>query len=157
MPALRELNASDEPALRRFQCRTLGEPWTAAVQDLIRGHLPDSIAGGHAQGLGLWDDDSLIGVVAWTEVHGNPGAAAIPVVAVAIGHQRRGHGRRLKSEALRRLHGSGHDIVTSAVHEDNEAMLRLNQSFGARFERDSGNPSYLTCVINLDEWTDDSI
>ena len=75
--------------------------------------------------------------------------AAIPVLAVALGHHRRGVGRLLKSEALRLLAASGYDLVTSVVHEDNEPMIQLNASLGAHFERDPANPEYLLCVIDI--------
>ena len=150
MPNLLDLGPGDAPALARFECRSFGEPWSAQVQELIRNELPEAIARGVTNGIGLWSDaGELVGVVAWLQMDGNPDVASIPVLSVAVGHHRQGYGLTLKTEVLARARRAGCVVALSSVHEDNEPMLRLNQRLGARLERDPAHPTYLDCTIDL--------
>lgn len=71
------------------------------------------------------------------------------MLAVAIGHQRRGYARALKLAVMERGRSEGCIAVISAVHEDNDAMNRLNRSLGGVAERDESDPSYLVWIIDL--------
>ena len=44
---------------------------------------------------------------------------------------------------------AGAVAIVSDVHWDNDAMLRLNQSFGANLERVAGDDEFARCVISL--------
>ena len=95
------------------------------------------------------DDGTLTGVVAWTHPPKFPDLVQIPVLAVAIGHQRRGYGRALKTAVMDRARSEGSVGVISTVHEDNDAMNRLNNTLGGIAERDSTDHSYLVWIIDL--------
>jgi GNAT superfamily N-acetyltransferase len=88
-------------------------------------------------------------VAAFTELrHSRKGSAVATTedTAVVAEHRRRGLGRWVKLECLRRLHDERPDIelVTTLNAEQNEAMLRLNRSLG--FEPVSVQTS---CVLGL--------
>ena len=88
MPRLGDLGPGDTEALAGFECWSFGEPWTAVVQEQIRGQLPEAIATGAANGIGIWSDGGqLLGVAAWLRDAQQPERALIPVLAVAVGQE----------------------------------------------------------------------
>lgn len=150
MARLRDLTPGDWATLNRFECRTFGEPWSGEAQRQIREQLPHEIAAATVQAIGFWvDDDVLVGVAVWRRRDEDLDVAVIPVLAVALGHHRRGYGRLLKTEVLTRARDAGCVVAISAVHEGNEAMLILNHSLGAVTRRDDAYPSYFNCSIDL--------
>jgi mycothiol synthase len=88
-------------------------------------------------------------VVAFTELRVARTGSTVGVTedtAVVAQHRRKGLGRWVKLESLRRLHADRPDVelVTTLNAEENDAMLRLNRSLG--FEPVS---IQTTCVLGL--------
>lgn len=150
MVQLRDLTSGDAATFSRFECRTFGEPWSGEAQRQIREQLPYELGVGAVLAIGLWtDEDVLVGVAVWSRHEPALDVAVIPVLAIALGHHRRGYGRLLKTEVLARARAAGCVVAISAVHEGNEAMLMLNHSLGATIERDAAYPTYFNCSIDL--------
>jgi GNAT superfamily N-acetyltransferase len=146
---LRALTADDRGSLASFTCARLGEPWTEAVQQAVREHLADDVAEGRVSAVGLFEDDgALRGVAAW-RVHyaSQPVLCRGDVVAVAVRSQRRGYGRQLKEAMIVEARSAGAAAISSIVHRENVAMLRLNERLGAVIEPVEDDPDHYYCVI----------
>lgn len=127
----RDLGPGDAAELATFACNTLRAPWTLAAQFAINENLVFSLEHGNAEGVGLWERSTLLGLAAWS-VH--PDDSIIwrcHTVAVRNGRKRHGLGRRLKIEVLDRARRAGARRVESNVHKSNDPMLDLNLSLGA--------------------------
>jgi GNAT superfamily N-acetyltransferase len=148
MLEIRALTPEHARDLATFTCAGFREPESRIVQEMIRDHLPEAIRMGVASGVGLWSEDDLFGVTAWT-VDLDQRVIRSCVLAVRVGQQRRGHGRRLKDHLLEVARISGARAVVSQVHEDNVSMLRLNRRAGAMIERDERDADYFNCVVPI--------
>jgi predicted GNAT superfamily acetyltransferase len=154
-PLVRRLTADDADALAKFSCRRYRQPWTDVVDELVREKLAAAIALGDGEGLGLWVGDDLVGVAAWRMEGGSPPICHSIVVAVRVGAQRSGHGKRLKRAMIEQATAVGAAVVVSMVHWDNDAMIALNAAFGANVERIPGDYEYCRCVVALPLRTED--
>ncbi len=145
---VRPVTQADREALARFSCRVWGKPWTAEVESTIHCVADELELSNVMTARGLWSGDALIAVVVWRKVPGTTWCQSL-ALAVQNGHQRRGHGRRLKELELQAAKQAGCNAVTSKVHWSNTAMRRLNESLGANVERIDGDPDYALHVIAL--------
>jgi hypothetical protein len=144
---IRPITADDRAALASFSCRSFGEPWSDVIEEMIREDLAHEIERSEdVVARGLWVDGQLVGVVAWRIDDASHRCQGL-VLAVAIGHQRRGYARRLKLLEIEGARRAGARVVVSTVDWDNEAMLQVNASLGANIERIAGNVSQALCVI----------
>jgi GNAT superfamily N-acetyltransferase len=133
--------------LEGFHCALIWDRPSGIIEEMIRQHLTDALSTGTAHGVGLWDDNGeLCGIAAWRI---NEDAWHCAVLAVRPDARRQGHGRRLKAHVLAEARRAGARAVISAVHEDSDAMLHVNETLGARFTRDPRHGDYLVCVIPL--------
>jgi hypothetical protein len=118
---------------------------------VIREDLPDQIDSGEVSALGLFDHDgTLCGVAAW-RIHASPVTPThcrSDVIAVAIGHQRQGHGLTLKNAELARARAAGAVAVASIVDRRNVAMIELNKRLGA-VVGDGDDPEDCVCYVSL--------
>ncbi len=147
-PTIDPLDATDATALRSFSCRNLGEPWTKVLEELVRGPFADGVAAGDVTGYALRDTDGRIdAVIAVT--FGPAGVWFVPVLAVRHGRRHRGYARRLKVAVLDLASAAGAEAVVSYVHVDNDAMLTLNGSLGARIEPVVADDDHRRCTIVL--------
>jgi len=99
--------------------------------------------------VGLFDESGqLQGVAAW-RIHrvSQPVLCRGDIVAVAIGAQRNGFGRLLKEAMLAAARAEGAVAVSSVVHRQNTAMLRLNQQLGTVVEALPDDPDDCLCVF----------
>lgn len=142
---IRAFRPHDSFQLQSFECSFYREPWTLAVQEMIRDRLPYSLVTGEARALGAWDRDTLCGVAAWT-THEHP-IWRSSVVAVQRGYYRRGIGEALKHAVLEEARRAGATALVSFIHYDNDRMLRLNTKLGAHIERDPRDRNYFVCTI----------
>ena len=147
---LRPLTAADRSLLAGFTCSRIGEPWTEAVQHTIRHELAPQIATGVVTAVGRFDQDGrLCGLAAWRIYDVVPPVLCRgDIVAVAIGQQRKGHGRVLKNTLLQAAREAGAVAVSSVVHRENRAMIHLNQQLGAVVDT-SRDDDHCFCVIPL--------
>jgi len=143
------LAADHQDELATFRCRQFKAPWTDGIEELVQTRLAGELELGAIEALGLWRDDLLVGVVAWSRQPARPEVLHCVLLAVRTGHLRRGHGMRLKSALLEHGRAAGALAIESDVHFDNDPMLELNLKLGANIERISGDPDYLFCVIRL--------
>jgi ribosomal protein S18 acetylase RimI-like enzyme len=145
--SIRALTPADREALASFSCRGYGEPWAELVEGMVREDLADALAVPGVEALGSWVGPQLCGVVVWRIDGSGPVLCRGILLAVANGHRRRGHGRRLKRELVERARRAGAVAVVSEVHRDNDPMIDLNVSLGAAVDRIDGDPDHLLCVI----------
>lgn len=143
------LTAEHRDELAAFPCARYDAPWTDDVEYMVQEMLAGALETGEVHALGLWRDDLLVGVVAWTWPTNDPTVARCGLLAVRTGHVRRGYGTWLKRALLDRARAVGATEVVSRVHFDNDAMFELNRGLGASIERDEGDHDYLICVIPL--------
>jgi GNAT superfamily N-acetyltransferase len=114
------------------------------IQDL----LADNLALGAVQAVGAWENDDLVGLVVWAVQDETLWRSN--VLAVSPRHQRRGIGRMLKEEVIRRAREAGVERIISTVFWENGPMLFLNQALGADIEPDPEQPwDYKLCTISL--------
>lgn len=146
----RPLDADDGAAFAAFTCRRYRQPWTYAVEEMVRDLVHGELVVGTIEGIGLWAGDELIGLAVWQVAQNPPGWFKSVLVAVASGHQGHGHARLLKQAVLDGARLRKAAVVVSEVHWDNAAMLHLNASFGASIERIPGDWEMCRCVIRLD-------
>lgn len=148
---IRALTDADRPALAAFSCERIGEPWSGAIQETVREDLPGQIAAGVVEAVGLFDDVGVLcGVAAWRIYDlASPVLCRGDIVAVAIGNQGRGYGRRLKAAMLEAETAAGAAAVASIVDRRNLAMLRLNETFGAHSDDIDDDPNNIRCIIGL--------
>jgi GNAT superfamily N-acetyltransferase len=146
---LRLVGAQHREHLAAFTCARYREPWTRAIEEMIRDSLADSLDLGGVEAVGAWDLDVLTGLAVWTVQDG--GALwRSNVVAVQRGYQRQGIGRLLKTELVRRARAAGAHRITSTVYWANEPMLLLNRRAGADIQADPEEPrNYRLCTIDL--------
>jgi GNAT superfamily N-acetyltransferase len=137
--------ADDVDALASFSCDLYPTSFTRPVQEMVQERLMDALAGGHAEAVGLWADDVLVGVAAWTVESASTWRSA--VVATRVGWHRRGIARRLKVAMLERAAEAGVVAVVSIVHWDNDPMLALNRSLGGTMRAMPDDPDYGLCVV----------
>lgn len=142
----RALSAADRESLATFTCRHFKEPWTEIVQIMVREHLADSLERHTAEAVGAWNATNLIGVASWSF---KDDSCECHIVAVALGHQGRGLGRRLKEYVVEVARAAGAGAVVSEVHWDNQPMLELNSHLGASVVAKPGDREYCLCVIPL--------
>lgn len=95
--------------------------------------LPGELAAGKVLGIGLFCGGALRGVAAWRLYPSTP-LARSDVVAVTVGHQGKGYGRRLKEGVLTAAYRAGAIALVSLVDRRNETMIRLNKKLGGRME-----------------------
>lgn len=145
---VRPVTAEHREALATFSCRAWAEPWTAEVEATIHC-LADELELSDAMvARGLWAGDELLAVVVWRKVPLHAWCQSL-VLAVQTGHQRGGYGRRLKELELDEARHAGCTVMISRVHRRNRAMMKLNESLGANFERIEGDADYALCIIAL--------
>lgn len=144
---IRRLTTADIPSLESFECAVYREPWTQDVQTMIREYLPREVTIGRVRSLGTWDKDKLIAVAAWSEQQ--PQVWRNHVLAVAVGHHRRGHGLELKKAVLAEARLNGCLLVISLVHFDNVGIIRINEILGARIEHDPDDPRRNTLICTI--------
>lgn len=117
---------------------------------MVREYLPWNLAHGLADGVGMWDGDSLVGVAAWSVQQKSPLVWRCNVVAVATGRHGHDHGVDLKQAVIDRARLAGCLLVTSLIHRDNEAMIGLNEKhFNARVELDPQDPFKNTMICTI--------
>lgn len=146
---VRPLTADDNKALAQFSCRSFAEPWTDLVQEMIREQLAAELRlADDIEARGLWMDDRLVGVVAWRLDPASMLCQSI-VLAVEIGHRRRGYARRLKQVEIDWARRAGARAIASTVHWDNDPMIELNGSLGGSFTPLPDDPMHLRCIIPL--------
>jgi hypothetical protein len=145
---VRDLGPDDRPLLESFRCAgSRRRPWTHDAQDMITDHLADALATGEVFGMGLFDDERLVSVIAWSINKDRWNSA---VLATAHGPVRRRHyAERLKTELLERVQAAAALSVTSTVHADNEPMVALNRKLGAQIVTDPERRDYLLCTVRL--------
>ena len=133
----------------RFTCARPGEPWAEAVQETIRTDLIDQVESSGVMAVGLFDDGgALRGVAAWRIYDVAPPVLCRgDIVAVAVRDRRKGYGRALKETMIAEARAAGAVAVSSVVHRDNAAMIRLNRSLGAVVEEIPDDPDHCLCVI----------
>jgi hypothetical protein len=155
---MRELTAADRAALETFTCARVGQAWAEAVQRVIREDLPTQIDLGEVSAVGLFDDHgSLCGVAAW-RIHSSQVTQTLcrsDVIAVAIGHQRKGYGLALKRAEIERAKTAGAVAVASIVDRRNVAMIELNKRVGAVIG-DADDPADCTCFVSLIDARDET-
>lgn len=143
----RRLGIEHRSQLASFDCAQFRQPWTDAVEFLVKERLADSIESGEAQAIGLWDDDSLCGIAAWTEASRDEWHSSI--IAVKLGYVGRGDGGRLKDELIAIARSRGVSAIVSWVHRDNLAMVHINERLGAVIRTDPEDPrrEFLLCTL----------
>lgn len=135
-PEFRLLDLNDTPALEAFSCGGgHREPWGDVVEELIRENVAYELGMGRVWVLGRWSGSQLVGVAVWADADTDHTVWNLSVVAVQNGYQRRGHGRAMKAEVLRRAGEEGVRAIVSTVHADNEAMWKINTALGAQSTR----------------------
>lgn len=146
----------DELALRAFRCARLNEPWAMDVQEAIRDYVADAVRNRRSTGFICADGDLLAGVATLVKPNATDalqmGYASI--LATSIAHRRQGVARALKLAVIDEARIRGYGFLESRVHEDNQAMLRLNRSLGADMRRLPPGPDWaasdhISCVIAL--------
>ena len=143
---LHPLDETVRPALRAFTCRNYDEPWSDVVQAMIRDDLADALGVGVVHGVGLWRDGRLVALAAWRL---RDAVCHCSLVAVANGHRRRGHGRRVKAAVIAAARRAGAVAVVSMVDWGNDPMIELNVALGANVEAVPGDRDYCRCTIPL--------
>lgn len=123
-----------------FKCRQFRQPWTEPPEDLIRRNLAEALEQRRVFAIGGIIEGKLVGLAAWGEEPGEPEHWNVPVLAVAEGHGGRGYGLLLKTHLVEIASQSGIKQVSSLVHRDNRAMLKINQSLGASVMLDPKDP-----------------
>lgn len=98
---------------------------------MIRWHLADNIEREYVDGLGLWLDDQLSGIIAWQLDDDEPAYIRSSVLAVRYGARRQGIALQLKNELLEIAVDAGVAAIVSTVHWDNDPMRALNEQLGA--------------------------
>jgi ribosomal protein S18 acetylase RimI-like enzyme len=101
------------------------------------------------EALGLFEEQDLCAVAAWSPTTETPGISQHHVLAVRNGRKRRGSGERLLREVLERARAAGADAVVSLIHVENEPMLILSGRFGAETSTDPRDLDYRLCTIPL--------
>jgi ribosomal protein S18 acetylase RimI-like enzyme len=146
---LRPIQVEDASACARFSCRGYREPWSVAVEEVIREHLVDLVLANYNEALGLWSGSRLAGVVSWTVHHGDPIVFEIGVLATNDGFRRRGVATTLKRAVLDRARQAGAALVLSEVHIDNEGMQVVNEKLGGVGRIDRRDHTYLIYSFRL--------
>ena len=119
---------------------------------MVRERVADSIAGGHARGLGAFFGRQLVGVIVWTQAGNDQEVTwTSAVLAVALGYQAHGIGTRLKDEQVLLALEQGVNSIVSLVHRDNEHMKKVLRQQGATMVLDPSDHrrQYLICEIKL--------
>jgi acetyltransferase len=146
---IRMLTVSDCPALRTFSCASIREPWSDAIEELVREALPRSIEEERVVVLGaIGPEDKLVGVC----TVGAPDerkTAWSSVVATTLGYRKQGVGTSLKLASMRVAREAGAVAIASLVFMDNEGMLLINTHLGADIRMYPADPDYRRCVIRL--------
>lgn len=145
----RDLGQGDSDAIAAFRCAVSGQPWTGATEQQITEYLAFALEQGDVEAIGLFDGDTLCGLVAWAIDPYDPSRWRCTTLAVARGYKRHGHATRLKHEMLARAEQRGARTITSVVHRENDAVFAVNQKLGGVFAPDPENLDYFVCVIAL--------
>jgi GNAT superfamily N-acetyltransferase len=145
---IERLTVAHRAEFAAFECAVYREPWTEIIEEMVRDHLADALDRGVTEGIGARNEHGvLVGVAAWARDPENAAVWLSRLIAVRWGHHGRKIGRRLKSEVLTRAQREGVGLLVSRIHEDNEAMRRVNELLGGRTTRPPGEREYLMCTI----------
>jgi hypothetical protein len=140
------VEAGEHRHLAVFPCAQRAVPSSTVIEELVQVHLIEALRHGDTTAAGGWVDDTLIALAVWV-----PGANSkewrCPIIAVREGHLRRGYGRAMKLDMMRRATTCGIRFITSTIHRDNDAMIELNRSLDAKFVPDR-HRDYLACVVD---------
>lgn len=148
---IRRLTGADSASLRRFDCGVT-TPWARALRDDINEYLPEVLAAGELEGLGVWDDDGTLAAVAAFKIRTLSTLrieCLCPMLAVHGERQNQGLGRFLKESICAEARRRGAVVVVSRVDRRNGPMLRLNRQLGAVLEPDPDQPDDILCFIRL--------
>ena len=144
----RQLTAADRDAFERFECANRRYAWSRLIEEMIRERLAGVLELGDKSAVGLFDGaGKLVGIAVWDS--SDLAAWRCSIIAVAIGHQRRGYGMQLKQRVIDMARAADASWVYSAVHIDNDPMIELNRKFGAKITHDPDSPEHMLCVIPL--------
>ncbi len=150
---IRELTPDHGALLAAFRCASTDEHYAQTAELMVTENLEPCLRlDPNLSAIGGWVDDELVAVAAWVTDGQAPPTWTLAVLAVALGHKKRGYGREMKLEVLGRALGAGVRTVVSVVHEDNSPMHWLNRNLpGGTFERDPVHPEYFLWSFRLGE------
>lgn len=149
---IRRLTGADRDLIRGFNCVWFPRRWEELLPELV-----EMVADGLAEGdgisaLGAFVGEELVGVAGWRADPDEASTWTVPLVAVRLGHQRKGLGKVLKLAVLDEARSAGIEYVVSRVHSENEPMLNINSALGAELIREPATDwygFYYSCLIAI--------
>lgn len=136
--------------LARFRCAGSRAEWQVEVEEAIQSHLIDHLEN-HPRyaALGGWRNGELVAIATGEPRPEDPAVWTSNLIAVALGHRRRGYGRRMKEELIGVALMAGARVIVSRVAFDNHPMLELNKALGADLKLERPGGRYIVCTISL--------